>query len=212
MKIIIETMEIDPLLLHLRRILREGVRINALIGSSVRAFLCDQLGLTDEYVMERISTIFLDGKPVDNMDEATLHEGQVLALSAAMPGLVGATMRRGGFYAAFRSAITYHPDTVHDSTATGTIILKLFNMVAEEIGGLILGRGVMVHSEELKDLLPGPEDGLWTRCSSIMLDETALDSKALLQNLEDSDEEITLFVRDAVERGKMLKGEVGASL
>ena len=50
----------------------------------------------------------LDGKPVDDIGAALVQDGSTLALSAAMPGLVGATLRRGGAYSSFRSAITYH--------------------------------------------------------------------------------------------------------
>ena len=34
----------------------------------------------------------LDGKPVDDIGSSFLHDGSTLALSAAMPGLVGATL------------------------------------------------------------------------------------------------------------------------
>ncbi len=210
MKIVIETMEIEPVLRLLRKLLRGGVRVNALTGTSVRAFLCEQLGLTEEYVEERISTIFLDGKPVDNMNEAVLHDGQVLALSAAMPGLVGATMRRGGFYAAFRSAITYHPDNIDDRSASGEIILKLFNMVAEEIGSRILGRGIIVPSDRLINYLTELEDEFWTHCSTVSLDNSEADGPSILKRLHDANEEVTLFVREAARHGKMQEREAAS--
>jgi len=45
-------------------------------------------GLDEDYVTQRISTIFLDGKPVDDIDTLLVRDGAVLSLSAAMPGLV----------------------------------------------------------------------------------------------------------------------------
>jgi hypothetical protein len=96
---------------HFFPLFQEGVMLDTETGKSVREFLCATLGIDEDYVEGRISTIFLDSKPVDDLDTSIVDDGAVLALSAAMPGLVGATMRRGGYYAAMRSAISYWPDT-----------------------------------------------------------------------------------------------------
>ena len=72
-----------------------------------RCLLREEIG-AGPATIEKIQSIMLDGKPVDDIGSAMIHDGSVLALSAAMPGLVGATLRRGGAYASFRSAITYH--------------------------------------------------------------------------------------------------------
>jgi hypothetical protein len=55
--------------------------------------LCDQFQVETDYLENRIKTIFLDGKPVDDEDKAVLKNGSTLALSAAMPGLVDSTFR-----------------------------------------------------------------------------------------------------------------------
>ncbi|MCP4349944.1 MAG: endonuclease/exonuclease/phosphatase family protein [Desulfobacterales bacterium] len=57
------------------------------VGCSIRSLLCKQTDVASDYVDERISTVFLDGKPVDDVDSAIVKNGSVLALSAAMPGL-----------------------------------------------------------------------------------------------------------------------------
>ncbi|NJL58424.1 MAG: hypothetical protein HC887_00995 [Desulfobacteraceae bacterium] len=62
----------------------------------MQTLLCDILEIPKDYVLNRISTIFLDGKPVDCLDTAFVRNHSVVSLSAAMPGLVGAVMRRGG--------------------------------------------------------------------------------------------------------------------
>lgn len=54
------------------------------------------LGLPHFYVEERIQTLLLNGLAVDDPDTAVLESGARLALSAAMPGVLGATLRRGG--------------------------------------------------------------------------------------------------------------------
>ncbi len=86
--------------------LQGGFFLGASVGCSIHELLCEQLGLGEEYVLQRITTLFLDGKPVDDIDSAVVRDGATLSLSAAMPGLVGAAMRRGGAFASLRSSIT----------------------------------------------------------------------------------------------------------
>lgn len=90
-------------------LLQRGVFIRIDRGGTVRSFLCQDLELTADFVEESISTIFLNGKPLDRL-EARLRHGDTLALSAAMPGLVGATMRRGGVVAKLRSNISHREE------------------------------------------------------------------------------------------------------
>jgi len=75
--------------------LQRGFRVRAQVGCTIKSMLCRQFGLDPVYVEERIKTVFMDGKAVDDMDSAVIKDSSTLALSAAMPGLVGATFRRG---------------------------------------------------------------------------------------------------------------------
>jgi hypothetical protein len=144
---------VDPALTQLFfGILQIGFRVEACVGESVRTVLCGQLGLTPEYVSERISTIFLDGKPVDDIDAAIIREGSTLALSSAMPGLVGATLRREGFLRSLRSAITYREEGQKCREREALFSLKLFNLLMAELGPLFLERGIYVRSTDLSDL------------------------------------------------------------
>ncbi len=90
-----------------KALLQRGVGIPDGSGASVREFLQGTLGIDAAYVEEKLQTVFLDGHPVDDFDRAVVRPGAVLALSGAMPGLAGATMRRGGFYARMREGITH---------------------------------------------------------------------------------------------------------
>ncbi|MBP7604371.1 MAG: hypothetical protein KBA15_10605 [Spirochaetes bacterium] len=140
---------------------QEGVVLETETGGSVREFLCSTLGIDEGYVEGRISTIFLNSKPVDDLDTSIVDDGSVLALSAAMPGLVGATMRRGGYYAAMRSAISYHPGEAHAAARQGRVRLKLFNMILEEIGPSLLASGVIARADTLSGIVAGlVRDGL----------------------------------------------------
>ncbi|HNU91565.1 MAG TPA: hypothetical protein PKO25_06810 [Spirochaetota bacterium] len=139
----------------------EGVALETETGKTVREFLCAVLGVDEAYVEGRISTIFLNGRPVDDLDAAIVDDGSVLALSAAMPGLVGAAMRRGGYYAAMRSGISHLPGEGHSGARRGRIRLKLFNMILEEIAPSLLRAGVIVGAEGLSRVIAGLDrDGL----------------------------------------------------
>jgi hypothetical protein len=134
-------------------LLQRGAAVEVSAGRSVEAFLVGDLALDPRYVAERITTVFLDGRVVDRLDDALLHGGARLALSAAMPGLVGATLRRGGRYAAMRAEITHARE--HEAARPGapvTIRVKLFNMLIDEIGPALLARGVLLDRADLVEL------------------------------------------------------------
>jgi hypothetical protein len=134
-------------------LLQRGVTVQAVVGATLHDFLCRQLAIPADYVAGRITTIFLDNRPVDGL-ESILREGSRVSLSAAMPGLVGAVMRRSGFYASLRQGIT-HAETSNVTIAadSGTVRLKLFNLLLPELGPLILARGVLLQRDELERLL-----------------------------------------------------------
>ncbi len=130
-------------------LLQQGFWVKAPIGSSVKQLLCKQYMVEADYLMQRISTILLNGKPVDDVETAFLKDGSTLALAAAMPGLVGATMRRGGYYAAFRNTITHQGDAIAaDPNKEGMVKIKLFSQIIPELGPLFLGSGIWVKNED----------------------------------------------------------------
>ena len=133
-------------------LLQQGVTIRRRVGCSVDAFLRNELEVGPAAI-EKIQSIMLDGKPVDDIGRALLHDGSVLALSAAMPGLVGATLRRGGAYSSLRSAITYHETGQTSDPAEGWVGIKLFNLMMAELGPGLLRQGVLVKTADLTDLL-----------------------------------------------------------
>jgi hypothetical protein len=141
-------------------LLQSGFRVKSQVGCSVKDFLCGQMGLTAEYYENRILTLFLNSKPVDNPEIVQVLDGATLALSAAMPGLVGATMRRGGHYGRMRGSITHVDDNQTCATETGWITLKLFNLVLKELGPYFLSRGVWLDSKILKDFFKDQAGGL----------------------------------------------------
>jgi hypothetical protein len=141
-----------PLLLPL---LQQGVQIEVENDRSLEDLLCRQWGLERDYVLGRISTLFLNGRPVDDIEKARVTDGARLALSCAMPGLIGATMRRGGVLASFRSSISHQEKQSATSRSRRALItVKLFNMLTRELGPLLLARGILAPPSALDMLKP----------------------------------------------------------
>jgi len=138
-------------------LLQRGAALHVIVGRSVYGFLTEDLGLEARYVRERITTVFLDGQVVDVLEEARLQPGSSLALSAAMPGLVGATLRRSGPYAAMRAEITRPANgaSTGGPLATSIIRVKLFNLLVKEIGPVLLARGILLDRHEAMEILGG---------------------------------------------------------
>jgi len=168
----------DPLWPELVNLLQAGFWIEAWGERSVRDFMREALGFEDEYIERSISTVFVDSQPVDDLDAALVGPGSRLALSAAMPGLVGAVMRIKSPYASFRSAISYGAAGGEGAAAGGTaaagpaggagigaaagglVSVKLFNSVMAERGPALLGRGLLVDASELAPLAARLGSGL----------------------------------------------------
>ena len=130
-----------------------GVLIRARVGCSLGSLLRDEWHMDPDYVASRITTIFIDGRAIDDIDSALVTEGSTVALSGAMPGLVGATMRRGGHLAAMRANMTYL-DTFSESVEHyGLIRLKLFNLLLHDLVPFFLRFGIMLSVAQAADLL-----------------------------------------------------------
>ncbi len=125
--------------------------IKARIGESVQTLLCDRLGLDKSYFDERIQTLFLNSKPVDDPATAAVKNNAVLALSAAMPGLVGATFRKGGKYRWMRGSISHPDDSDMTAGNTGWVTVKLFNLILKELGPFFLEAGVWLKGDTIQD-------------------------------------------------------------
>jgi hypothetical protein len=134
-------------------LLQKGVAVPVTVGGTLRSLLCDQFAIPPDYVTDRITTLFIDNSPVDDLDGTIIRDGSRVTLSAAMPGLVGATMRRGGFYAALRQGISHIVENSAATGQSGTVRLKLFNLLLAELGPLILARGLVLERDELDLIL-----------------------------------------------------------
>ncbi|MBW1969449.1 MAG: hypothetical protein JRI82_08130 [Deltaproteobacteria bacterium] len=167
------TVESDRLSLF-SSLLGQGFTLKVRTGCSLRELLCEQLGVHADYVDQRIQTIFLDGKTVDDVDTAVIRQESTLALSAAMPGLAGATLRRGGAYAAMRRQISHQNTASHNSVANGVVMLKLFNLVALELGPGFLKQGIWIRGKHMENFFKKVPDYFWPGCRAAEIDGTPL--------------------------------------
>lgn len=164
-------------------LVRQGVLIKAEVGVTIRDVLCRQLGIPHDYLDNRINTIFLDGSAVDDVDTAVVRDRCTLALSASMPGLVGATMRKGGAFASLRNGITHREPGADSPPALGFFKLRLYNMVCDEQGARLLASGVWVDVDALAAFLEGSAATLWSCCTACRVDGSAVEPTLLTKVL-----------------------------
>lgn len=155
--------------------------VKAQVDCNIKTLLCQQLGLNPEYLEKRIQTIFLDGRPVDDVNSATVMQGSTLALSAAMPGLVGATLRKGSYYASMRSQISYREMTNSKSPHEGMILLKLFNLILKELGPAFLKQGIWINGKDISDFFIRQPDDFWAGCKAAKVDGEKFDLDKLIE-------------------------------
>jgi hypothetical protein len=168
----------EPIVAHFFLQLQQGVTIRSRIGCNISAFLREEIG-ADDATIEKIQSVILDGKPVDDLESAVIKDGSVLALSAAMPGLVGATLRRGGAYSSFRSAITYHETGYECAQGEGFVQIRIFNLLMAELGPGLLQKGVIIRPEELIRFAAEQPQDFWQGCRRITRDGAPLDASEL---------------------------------
>jgi hypothetical protein len=164
---------------RLSPLLQQGFLVKIPGSGSIRTVLCGHIGLATEYLEGRLQTIFLNGKPVDDVDAALVGGGDTLALSAAMPGLVGATMRRGGDLAGLRANISHRDQEQANQGGECLVKMKLFNLLTEELGPVFLEKGIWFKEAVLELFLHSQPEDFWAGFLAANLNGEALDLQAL---------------------------------
>ena len=178
------------------KLLRKGILIHIETDLCAREFICDRLGVEPEYMDKQIQTIFLDGKLLDDRNAAVIKGGSTLAISAAMPGMVGATFRSGGFYATFRSPISHDGVPVTGQAHTKPVLLKCFNKISNDVGPMLLERGIWVTGQDFKDLVVDRMDDFQKGPALILLDHRSVDP-GVLKQMKWKEKQIFLKVKAA---------------
>jgi len=174
-------------------LLQSGVRVVFRSGVTLEELLVKQWGIGADYVARRITTLFLNSRAVDDVATSMVYGGAVVALSGAMPGLVGATMRAGGFYAAMRGAMTYREDAGAGGSGVDLLRVKLFNLLLRELGPGFLARGVVMRTADLSSLITCGEFSAEDFIAPPSLDGRGLSHDALAHELEQLGEEELLL-------------------
>ncbi len=161
------------------QLLGQGFSVDTHSGVTVKDLLCKQLGIHEDYLAQRIQTIFLNAKVVDDINTALIPEGSTLALSGAMPGLVGAILRSGGYYAAMRNQLSYVESDPSSQAQSVNITLKLLNIVAKELGPVFLQQGIRLKGEILREFMERRTDDLKAGCTACELDGQPIEFSSL---------------------------------
>lgn len=140
-------------------LLGQGFTVKRPAGASVEDFLFRACGIAEDYLRERVQTVFLNGKAIDDLAAAVVSDGSTIALSAAMPGLAGAVLRKGGAYAAMRQQISHAGPSGPRTGGPVSVSIKLFNLVARELGPGFLEQGVLIRGADLQDFFRRQDRG-----------------------------------------------------
>jgi len=163
-------------------------------GKPLSDLLYNQFHIPFEYVRLEIKVIFLESSPVDNLETAIIKDGATLALSAAMPGLVGAAMRRDGELNWMRSGISYQESETEHREEPGLLKIKLFNKVMADLGESFLRRGVYLQSTYLSDFLARFTPEFWNEGITIMKNGEAISSEELINFAKDRTQWLRLLI------------------
>lgn len=132
-------------------LLQSGIEIETTRGDVIGTFLERLPGFSEDYIVETVQTIFLNGTATDDLQTPLSGDSPVLAISAAMPGLAGAIFRKNSLHASLRTAQTVEEDG--DTAGTTTVTLKLFNAIARDKGTMLLAGGVNIKASNITDFL-----------------------------------------------------------
>jgi hypothetical protein len=175
------------------QLLGGGFKMIVPTNCSVKELLCQHLDVQEDYLENRIQTIILNGKAVDNINSVTVEEGSTLALSGAMPGLVGAILRTGGVLAPMRRQISHVQTESEAKHDTGEVNLKLFNLVAKELGPAFLQKGIWIKGSRLQEFIFQYVEELMQGCNALNLDGNSLE-KAQLSHIDLSNKSVFLQI------------------
>jgi hypothetical protein len=159
---------------YFRPIFQAGFLFRCQVGQSIEDFLFRQLSLEKGFVEKKISTVFLDGQCVDDISLATLKNDSIVAFSSALPGLVGATLRRGGLYACLRNSITYRKEDTPVHSRQGTVTVKLFNLLMDEMGPVFLKKGTVMDRSAIVSFFQARKESFWKEIKTVHLGSASI--------------------------------------
>lgn len=182
-------------LIKFTTLLQSGIYLEGKQGETIGGLLTALPGFTEEYVNQRVQTIFLNGLPADDLQQRLFGTEAVIALSAAMPGLAGAIFRKDGVHASLRTETAPNLSQTNQVAQPMTIRLKLFNMITMERGARILGDGCVIMASALGKFL-ARRPPLLSTIKTITINGRATDPHTLTSLLQ-SEKMIQLTVKES---------------
>jgi len=175
--------------------LEKGVKKEIEVGCNIKTMLSDQLNISTDYIDNRIKTLFLDGRPVGDINSTMVNDGSTLALSAALPGLAGATFRRSEKTEPSQSTTIVKKEIKKSTKQYGVITIKLFNLVLRELGPAFLKSGALISKNELANFISRQPEKFLKACKSIKIDSKSSTIEEVEQiDFSDDSELLLLYV------------------
>lgn len=153
----------------LSAVLQMGFYLPVPAGSSVKAVL-DAAGFSPSYLQDKVKTVFLDGTAVDNLEAERIKHRSVIAVSGAMPGLVGAIFRKDSPISGLRSNVAKRPYDRSHQHGDELVLLKMFNIIAEEMGPELLRSGLTVAGKDMENFFANRRELLEKAILEVELD------------------------------------------
>ncbi len=160
---------------------QQGFFLSAPVGASLEEVLT-MAGFSREYLQTRVQTVFHNGHAVDDAVTETVGGGSTVALSAAMPGLVGAIFRKKSPIAALRSQTGKGVECVSGRGRTELIRVKLFNSVAQDMGPALLAQGILLDGAVAADFFASRRELLKPVIAHAHLDGEIIDPERLFRS------------------------------
>lgn len=165
---------------HMTSLLQGGITLPC-SSENVAEFLLTLPDFTLDYLADRVQTILLNGDAVDDLEISFSPGKNTIALSAAMPGLAGAILRRNSLCSALRKTAGGRPESDPDN-ASIEVKIKLFNMIAQEKGGPLLRQGGIIESVLIYDYFQN-RPGLLAKLDKIELDKEEIPQDQFFRQL-----------------------------
>lgn len=131
-------------------LLQKGVFLEPMAEETVVSFVCRILSIDRKTVTDKIQTIMVNNRVVDDPDTSVLYPGDRLVLSGPMPGLVGAMLRCGSPLHAMRADITSRERPGRENVAGSTHVkVKLFNTALKQFAEALLNHGFFLLEDDI---------------------------------------------------------------
>jgi len=165
---------------RLATMLQAGFFVEAAVGESIASLLERLPGFSADYIVHRIQTVFFNGDAIDDLSLPLTGSSPVIALSAAMPGLAGAILRKNSPAAPLRKAHSRAATAAAGTTVT--VLVKLFNTLAIDRGPALFRSGVRIKAADLAGFL-SLRPSLLKKLRVIRLDDAPVSTDELTHQL-----------------------------